>query len=112
MEYNIRETREAIQDVTDLAVYMIEEFSNHKAALDFINKYDAEVSSLRFFPFGYRGISIEYRGYEIRLKPFGTYNIFFIVDTKENIIVILKVLKDRQDWKSIIHSGNEYHDQQ
>jgi len=37
--------------------------------------------SLETFPFGYRGISFEYRGYEIRLKPYDSYHIFFIVDT-------------------------------
>lgn len=109
MGYSIRETNEAVQDVTALAAYMVDEFKNHKAALDFLDRYDIEVSRLSSFPFGYRGISIEYRGYEIRLKPFGTYNVFFVVNTEENIIVILRVLKDRQDWQSIIRSENEFH---
>lgn len=109
MTYRIRETNEAIQDVTNLAAYMINELKNHKAAMDFIDAYDKEAGNLITFPFGFRGISIEYRGNEIRLKPFGTYNIFFVVDTIDNIIYILRVLKDLQDWKSIIYSDYEYH---
>jgi hypothetical protein len=60
MAFSIRETNEAIQDVTNFATYMIDEFSNHKAALDFLDNYDTEVNRLNLFPFGYRGISIEY----------------------------------------------------
>jgi plasmid stabilization system protein ParE len=109
MEYSIAETHEAIHDVTALAAYMIDEFKNHKAALDFLDNYDYEVNRLSTFPFGFRGIGIEYRGYEIRLKPHGTYNIFFVIDTDENIIIVLRVLKDLQDWQAIIQSENEYH---
>lgn len=109
MQYNLRETKESIEDMSKLAVYMIEEFKNHKAALDFLDRFDYEIKALSLFPFGYRGISIEYRGYEIKLKPFGTYNIFFVVDTVENNIIILRVLKDRQDWQSIIRLQTQYH---
>ncbi len=102
MKYSLIETKESIEDVAHLAVYMIQEFKNHKAAFDFLEKYDNEVSTLSYFPFGYRGISFEYRGHEIRLKPFDTYNIFFVVDNTENTITILRVLKNKQDWKSIL----------
>lgn len=109
MEFSIKETNEAIQDVTNLAAYMIDKFKNHKAALDFLDDYDKEVCDLNHFPFGFKGISVEYRGYEIRLKPFGTYNIFFVVNVEENVIVVLRVLKDLQDWNSIIRSDSDYH---
>jgi plasmid stabilization system protein ParE len=108
MAYSIIETHEAIDDVTALAAYMIDRFKNHKAALDFLDNYDMEVNRLSVFPFGYRGIGIEYRGYEMRLKPFGTYNIFFVVDIEENTIIVLRLLKNLQNWQSIIQSDNEY----
>lgn len=109
MRYSLRETKEAIEDITRQAAYMIEELENHKAALDFLDKYDEEVKRLACFPFGYRGISLEYRGYEIKLKSFGTYNIFFVVDMNENTITILRLLKDRQDWSAILKPQNDYH---
>ena len=80
MMYKIRETQEAVKDVTDLAVYLIENFENPKASHDFLERYDKEIQQLKTFPFGYRGISFEYQGMEIRLKPYATYNIFFVVD--------------------------------
>ena len=109
MAYSLKESEEAIGDVTNLAAYMIKEFKNQKAAIAFLDGYDEAVQILGDFPFGYRGISFEYRGYEIRIKPFGTYNIFFIVDNVEDTIYILRVLKDRQNWSLILRSQKEYH---
>ena len=59
-----------------------------------------QAKSLTIFPLGYRGIRLGYQGYEIRIKPFSTYNIFYVVDNKSNQITILRVLKDRQNWKT------------
>ncbi len=109
MQYKLYETNEAVEDVTKLAVYMIDKFKNRKAAGDFMNAYDKQVDDLKYFPFGYRGISLEYRGYEIRLKPFGTYNIFFIIDIENKSIVVLRILKDLQNWKTILENQREYH---
>ena len=76
---------------------------------NFLDKYDKEVQRLTNFPFGYRGVSFEYRGYEIRIKSFGTYNVFFTVDIAEKQVFVLRVLKDRQDWKTILGSQDKYH---
>lgn len=109
MQYNLIETIEAVNDVTHLAAYMIIFLKNHKAANDFVDRYDKEVQKLKTFPFGYRGISLEYRGYEIRIKSFDTYNVFFVVDYESKNIIILRVLKDRQNWQYILKSENTYH---
>lgn len=109
MRYRVLETREALEDVSNLAIYMINTFKNQKAADDFFNAYDRQVKNLCVFPIGYRGISIEYRGYEIHLKPFDTYNLFFIVDNDMGRIVILRLLKNLQDWKRILRIETEYH---
>jgi len=107
MTYKLRETTEAIEDVTNFATYMIDAFKNRKAAIDFLNEYDVQIQRLKTFPFGYRGVKFEYQGYEIRIKPYDTYNIFFTVDTANQEIIVLRVLKNRQDWKSILDS-NKY----
>lgn len=109
MHYKVVVTQEALEDVSNLAIYMIDTFKNQKAADDFLDAYDKQVEVLGTFPIGYRGISIEYRGYEIRLKPFDTYNMFFIVDDKLGQIVILCLLKNLQDWKQILRMETEYH---
>ncbi|MCM1050001.1 MAG: type II toxin-antitoxin system RelE/ParE family toxin [Clostridiales bacterium] len=109
MQYSIIETMEAVDDVINFASYMMRKFKNYKAADDFLNRYDNEVNKLRFFPTGYRGIGMEYRGYEIRIKPFGTYNIFFVIDYNEQEVIILRILKDRQNWNDILQIHTTYH---
>ena len=109
MQYKIHETLEAVDDIIRFAEYMIQELGNPKAATDFINTYDDMASKLKIFPRGYRGVSIEYRGYEIKIKPFGTYNVFFVIDETKHNIIILRVLKDIQDWNFILQHHNEYH---
>ena len=109
MQYRLQTTREATEDVAGMAEYIVEKFKNLDAALSFLVKYDTEVERLKNFPFGYRGVSFEYRGYEIRIKSFDTYNVFFTVDIEDHCVYILRVLKDRQDWKSIMANPLEYH---
>lgn len=109
MQYKLHETREAVEDVAGMAEYIVRRFANPDAALSFLNQYDKEVQRLMNFPFGYRGVSFEYRGYEIRIKSFDTYNIFFTVDIEEGRVYVLRVLKDRQDWKTILGRQTKYH---
>ena len=58
MQYRLRVTREASEDVTGLAGYIARKFANIDAALNFLDKYDKEVQRLTNFPFGYRGVSV------------------------------------------------------
>lgn len=67
MAYDVSE---AIEDVTRIAEYLHEILKNKKVVLDFLDHYNEEIKRLESFPFGYRG-------YEIRSKPFNTYNVFF-----------------------------------
>ena len=106
--YKLKLTREAGKDVENLVAYMAYTLKNGQAAVNFLKQYDRQVRNLATFPFGYRGIGFEYQGYEIRMKPFSSYNIFFVVDALKHQITILRVLKDKQNWKFILHSENEY----
>jgi plasmid stabilization system protein ParE len=106
--FKIKETKEAKQDLKKLAAYMIYSLKNVQAANSFLDYYSKQAKSLTIFPLGYRGIRLGYQGYEIRIKPFSTYNIFCVVDNKSNQITILRVLKDRQNWKTILHNEDRY----
>ena len=106
--YRVRETKETKWDLRNLAVYMIYSLKNGQAARNFLAQYEKQIQNLLTFPFGYRGIGFTYQGYEIRMKPFSTYHIFFVVDSKTHEITILRVLKDRQNWKRILHNEEEY----
>lgn len=109
MEYSVKETDEAIKDVINFAKYIKYHLKNPKAAKDFVDAYDVVSGKLSIFPKGYRGIGVEYREYEIKIMPFGTYNIFFVIDDIRYEIVILRVLKNLQNWNHILQVNNNYH---
>lgn len=106
--YNLIQTKEARNDLDNFVAYMIFSLKNVQAANHFLDLYEKHKQSLASFPFGYRGIGFKYQGYEIRIKPFSSYNIFFVVDKEKNQITILRVLKDRQNWKNILHNEERY----
>ena len=109
MRFGIIETLEAARDVLNLAGYMLEVFGDISAAKGFRNAYVERTMALTSFPKRYRGIGINYRGNEIRLCPFGTYHLFFAVNERERQVVILRVLKGRQNWWRILREETEYH---
>lgn len=100
--YKIRETEKAIEDVSNLAIYMIEELGNQKAGTDFLDKYEKQIENLSVFPYGYRELKYYYRGYEIRKKSYDAYNIFFVINEQKKEIIILRVLNARQNWEDVI----------
>ena len=106
--YNLIQTIEARNDLERLVFYMIFSLKNGQAANHFLTQYQEHIQNLMLFPFGYRGIGITYRGYEIRIKPFLSYHIFFVVNETKNEITILRVLKDRQNWKAILQNEDRY----
>lgn len=106
--YRLVETLEAKQDVKNLAAYMIYSLKNVEAANRFLYLYDRQVHNLKIFPYGHKGVNIEYQGYEIHLKTFSTYNMFYTIDDFEHQIVVLRVLKDRQNWRAILQTENQY----
>lgn len=95
--YKLTQTIEARNDLDNFIFYMIYSLKNAQASEHFLRQYYEQIQKLTTFPFGYRGIGMTYQGYEIRMKPFLTYNIFFVVDKTTHQITILRVLKDRQN---------------
>ena len=108
MMYNLVQTIEAKRDVKNMAAYMKYSLKNGQAANNFLDLYYKQIQNLKIFPFAYRGVGFKYQGYEIRMKIFTSYNILFTVDVENNQIIILRVLKNRQDWNSILQNENRY----
>ena len=106
--YKVKGTRESKRDVRDLTAYMCFSLKNNEAAQNFLKTYHKQIQNLRIFPYGYRETGITYRGYEIRIKPFSTYNIFYVINEKSRQIIILRILKNRQNWKVILQDEENY----
>ena len=102
MRYKVIETADSLLDVQELSFYITEQFKNYEAAENFLDQYDEHIRTLEIFPLGFRGISIGYRGYEVRLMPFDSYNIFFYVNEDSYEVVILRVLKGLRNWHKIL----------
>ena len=109
MSYEIRQTLEAENDLLSLSCYIMDKFKNKQAAKSFIADYRESMVALEHFPFGFRGVSIGCGDYEIRVRPFRQYNVFFYVNKNSSQVVILRVLHGLQDWRKILRMETEYH---
>ncbi len=107
--YRILETDEALKDVNHIAVEAYEYTKDINSGISFLSFYDELVNSLKTFPFKFRGVSLEHRGYEIHIRPFRNYNLFFVVDWRKQEIVILRALYQKQDWERILRLDDVYH---
>jgi len=106
--YKQRQTREARNDLKNLTAYMMYTLKNVQTAISFMKRYKKEIANLLLFPYAYRDIGYTYQGYAIRMKPFSTYNIFYVVDETTHQITILRILKNRQDWKYIMYGAEDF----
>lgn len=104
MNYKIRHAPDALKDVIRVSSYIANVLKNSKASQDFINKYIRKTESLIIFPYGYRCRNFIYMGYKVRIKPFDSYNIFYTVDRDSEEVIILRVLKNRQDWETLFNN--------
>lgn len=52
------------------------------------------------FPKGYEAMGYVIEGLSVYFKPYSTYLIFFVVE--DSNITVIRVLKDRMYWQSII----------
>lgn len=53
-------------------------------------------------PTGFDTIGLQYRGYDIYIKPYLTYLLFYTIDQNKNTVTMLSVLKEDMDWEHII----------
>lgn len=50
----------------------------------------------------YKATGFRYRGYDIHIKSYDSYLLFFTVDKEQSEVTILRILQDRQDWEYIL----------
>ena len=79
-------------------------FKYREYAENFSKNIKKAIEGLKFFPKGYEFTGYVIEGLDIYLKPYSTYLIFFVVD--DSIITVIRVLKDRVYWQSIIKKIN------
>lgn len=100
--YKIRYTYSSREDIRERKEYIIRTFKYRQLGKNFTDKIKAAARSLRAFPTAYVTTGFNYRGYEIYLKPYMTYLLFYVVEDEKRNVIILRVLQDGQDWQYIL----------
>ncbi|MBD5456444.1 MAG: type II toxin-antitoxin system RelE/ParE family toxin [Lachnospiraceae bacterium] len=100
--YRIKYTYSARDDILRMRKYILQTFKYHELAKGFTNRIQKAARELKILPNGYSTIGFQYRGYDIYLKPYRTYLLFYTIDEDAGIVTILRVLKDGMNWQYIL----------
>jgi len=109
MLYKKKVTDEFVKDLSEVSVSRYEYYGNEASGEKAITEFEIAVDTLGLFPLGFRGISVFYRNYEIHLMPYKKYNVFYIINEKDKIITILRLLDAKTDWLKTLKTTSEYH---
>lgn len=101
-KYEIKYTHSSRDDIRGMKRYILENFRYRELGENFTRKIKAAVDGLRAFPKGHDTTGICYRGYDIYLKPYRTYLLFYIIDDDLSVVTILRVLQDGMNWQYIL----------
>ncbi|MBD5453077.1 MAG: type II toxin-antitoxin system RelE/ParE family toxin [Lachnospiraceae bacterium] len=101
-KYKIKYTYSSRDDIRGMKRYILDNFKYRELGENFTKKIKTAVDGLRAFPTGHNTTGIRYRGYDIYLKPYRTYLLFYIVDDKLSVVTILRVLQDGMNWQYIL----------
>ena len=101
-KYRIKYTYSSRDDIRGMKKYILDNFKYRELGENFTKKIKTAVDGLRTFPTGHNTTGIRYRGYDIYLKPYRTYLLFYIVDDGLSVVTILRVLQDGMNWQYIL----------
>ncbi len=101
-KYKIKFTYSSRDDIRGMKKYILENFKYRELGENFTKKIKTAVEGLKAFPKGHNATGIRYRGYDIYLKPYRTYLLFYIVDDDLSVVTVLRVLQDGMNWQYIL----------
>lgn len=101
-KYKIEYTYSSRGDMRKMKEYILEKFKYREYAENFTKKMRGATNSLKTLPTGYDTTGFRYNGYDIYMKPYLTYQFFYVVDDLSHTVTILRVLQDGMNWKVIL----------
>ncbi len=107
--YKLQETDEAKNDLALIAFGAYDYTRDVESGLRVFQNYEDVSENMRIFPSKFIRTSFVYRGYDIRIRSFKNYNVFYIVDDASRLITVLRVLFQKQDWESLLARESSYH---
>lgn len=99
--YKVQYTHSSRNDMRSMKRYILQTFCYPELGENFTRKMKKVAKELANSPVGYADTGFLYRGYEVYLKPSQSYLFFFVINKKEQVVTILRVLQERMDWKCI-----------
>lgn len=102
-KYKIVISKDAFLDIKSTKKYILDTFKYREYAENFSKKIKKAIKELDSFPKGYEATGYIIEGLSIYFKPYSTYLIFFVVE--DSTITVIRVLKDRMHWQSIINQS-------
>ncbi|MDR1771264.1 MAG: type II toxin-antitoxin system RelE/ParE family toxin [Hungatella sp.] len=106
INYKIRLTSDARNDIAQIKRYILSTFKYRETAEVFSKNIRYVISKLSPFSKTYTKTGLLIQGLEVYYKPHSTYLIFFVV--KENKVIVIRILKDRMYWQSVIKRINSF----
>lgn len=101
-EYKIEYTYSSRDDMRKMKRYILDTFKYRELGENFTKKMREAAKGLKTLPTGYDTVGIQYRGYDIHMKPYRTYLFFYVVDKEKMTVTVLRVMQDGMDWHFIL----------
>lgn len=101
-QYKVVIARSGKLDIKNKKKYIIENFKYRDYAQNFSNKIRKAILELETFPTRYGITGLQYRGYDIYLKPNSNHLLFYTVNEEKMEVTVLRVLQDGMDWEYIV----------
>lgn len=102
-KFGYRLTQKAESDLDGIVSYIALELSNPPAASDFVNKLQENIEEARNFP---ESGSLIYNDYlqaeNVRKKLVGNYIMYYLPDTGEKMIYILRIVYSKRNMDEIL----------
>ena len=102
-KFGYRLTKRAESDLDGIVSYIAVELANPQAASDFVDKLQDNIEEIRVFPESGSRVDNEFLQVEnIRKKVIGNYIMYYLPDTGEKIIHILRITYSKQNISEIL----------
>ena len=102
-KFGYRLTKRAESDLDGIVSYIAVELANPQVASDFVDKLQDNIEEIRAFPESGSRVDNEFLQVEnIRKKLIGNYIMYYLPDTGEKIIHILRITYSKQNITEIL----------
>ena len=101
-KYKIEYTFSSRDDMRKMKKYILDTFKYRELGDNFTKKMKAAAKELKTLPTGFDKVGLQYRGYDIYLKPYRTYLFFYIVERNKKTVTVLRVMHDGMNWQFIL----------